>query len=419
MKQLFILMLVCFGFNSFGQSVTNQNSGVQYPLNFTPYAIINNKTGDTISWYWNENQTKQYIFEHPAGFNIMNHDLTADGSYTQNFASNGTIFDSLKSFKVTSDYFNFTNSDGWQLLGWGAYDSVNWNAVIAGYQVGSSQQAQFGIDNLVFTYQIADTVDNSYYNSLFAKDLYIDQYESTGVKRTQIYDGNDFAFVADGVAETQTVGYSTGMRTVWDQLSNTFKLKDNNNVDRIAVDPIDVYLTDPFGNGKINVGNDGAYSYALLSSNAQAVDVYNGVDFVCQSDTLASGDNTFDIFFTKIGSGTQSVFGIDSNGIKLPGGISFASIRTVNLSSNPDTVVLATSDYTIIANTGSLIISDTVAAVMPASPNQGKVIRISKTNADAVIAVLNNDLSLVGYIKSGSKYGEVDFDGSNWYLLNE
>ncbi len=63
MRKLICLFgLVCsFGTVGFCQSVTNQNSGISYPRDITPYAIINQSTGDTVSWFWNRAEVQSYV----------------------------------------------------------------------------------------------------------------------------------------------------------------------------------------------------------------------------------------------------------------------------------------------------------------------------------------------------------------------
>ncbi|MEO7531558.1 MAG: hypothetical protein ABIS69_09105 [Sediminibacterium sp.] len=61
MKYKFLFILSFIGFNCYSQTVTNQSSGASYPKNYTPYAIIDQKNGDTLSWYWDRNQTKKAI----------------------------------------------------------------------------------------------------------------------------------------------------------------------------------------------------------------------------------------------------------------------------------------------------------------------------------------------------------------------
>ena len=57
MKYLLILIpIFCFG-----QSKTNENTGVLYPKNITPYSIIELKTGDTLQWFWNRSEVKTAI----------------------------------------------------------------------------------------------------------------------------------------------------------------------------------------------------------------------------------------------------------------------------------------------------------------------------------------------------------------------
>lgn len=60
-KVVFSIVFLLSWFSGFSQSVTNVSSGVKYPRNITPYAIIDFQHGDTLSWYWNKSETKSYI----------------------------------------------------------------------------------------------------------------------------------------------------------------------------------------------------------------------------------------------------------------------------------------------------------------------------------------------------------------------
>jgi len=62
MKKIALLSLFCISqFLGKSQSVTNSNSGAKFPLNYTPYGIIDNLNGDTLSWYGNETWTKNLV----------------------------------------------------------------------------------------------------------------------------------------------------------------------------------------------------------------------------------------------------------------------------------------------------------------------------------------------------------------------
>jgi hypothetical protein len=94
MKKLLISLLFLPLF-SFGQTLTNQSVNVRYPLNYTPYAIIDLQTGDTLCWYWNSAQIKIAISDsisaHPSGAGTVTSITAGTGLSGGTITTSGTI----------------------------------------------------------------------------------------------------------------------------------------------------------------------------------------------------------------------------------------------------------------------------------------------------------------------------------------
>ena len=113
MKRIIFLLLIvnsgCLKIDNselFAQSISNQSSGIKYPRNITPYAIINLQNGDTLQWFWNEAEVKSAISSVSGNVPVVVHDSVVSNS--QGFSTtsfvNGKVPMTIYTYSTTPLY---------------------------------------------------------------------------------------------------------------------------------------------------------------------------------------------------------------------------------------------------------------------------------------------------------------------------
>lgn len=248
----YLITILCFlAFNSYAQSVTNQNSHVAYPLNYTPCAIIDLKTGDTVSWYWNEQEVKDWVAAHGgSGFGpaTLTDDVTVDG------AGNSVYWTNMPNFIV--GYNNAGQFD--------VFNSSDDNTADASVQNATSEGTASNLESY------SDNVGGSFTHYLLTVG---------GQTAVLIDSGADFASygadgitkgIWDGIAQTYTVNAAGGMFVP----NNGVFTADNTGTFRSGLISTQSYD----GNTQVSIqtGTDGSYDglyfVNALSSFAETLD---------------------------------------------------------------------------------------------------------------------------------------------------